>query len=552
MHYNKETNTIYDSVEKIWKGPPNKSLYNPENGVGALILEILRKTPNKIAQISHDNGLKITCNEMRKKSIQVAEGLRKIGCIQGDVVAIISRNNHDIAPVLFGCLTLGAAVNCLDPTFELDDLVHMLSKTKPKIVFYEAFNYVTVNDAITKLGLESTLYLLGEHKAGCLHIENFYRKLDIDEENYIAPLIENSSEKIAVILCSSGTTGLSKGVCLSHAHLISQCIGHWPSTDDDVIVCFSSLYWISGLLSLITGTVSSCLRVITTESFNADTLCTMVERYNVTTIIAPPSQVSQLLGVPRIETTNFSSVKTFITGGSFVSDHVRIRLQKYLLHGEVIVGYGMTELGGLATLTHPVNHLSTVGSPRSRVWIKIVNENGEAQEYMNSGEICFKYPYNFLGYFGDNEKTKETLDLDGWIHTGDIGFFDFENHLHIVDRLKDIIKYMNYQISPSDIETVLQKETGILDICVVGIEEFDKGTDYPAALIVKPSTCVLTEDDILMISKEHLSDYKYLRGGCYFVESLPMTPSGKVQRKQAKQIANQLYQQHQETNKKKL
>lgn len=130
---------------------------------------------------------------------------------------------------------------------------------------------------------------------------------------------------------------------------------------------------------------------------------------------------------------------------------------------------------------------------------------------------------------------------DGWIKTGDIGRIDKDGHLYFVERKKDMIRYLGYTSSPCEIESVIHKVTGLTEICVVGIEDLEHGNDLSTILVVKPKTCLLNGEDIVKMVNERLSDYKKIRGGCYFIEKLPLTPSGKVKRREAKVIASDLY-----------
>lgn len=538
--------TTFDAKNKIWKGPQNKCVFNTNAGLGEILLAVLARSPNKITQISDNNGVALTCKELRDRSVRLAENLVKKGYKFGDMIATISRNNHDVSAVIFGCNIIGAPINCLDPSFTVEELANLLNITRPKLVFCETFNLANVKTALEKVGVRAEIILVGDTLEGHEHVNSLFTKIDgLIEDHYTPLIIQNPEKHPSVILCSSGTTGQSKGVCLSHSHVIAQCSENWGATQDDSLLCFSSLYWVSGMMSLVYGTMSGMTRIITTETFCAKTLCNIIEKYKVTSLIMPPSQVSQLLSYEAIDRIDFSSIRYFLSGGSYVSDNLRKRMQKYLKpgYGNVIVGYGLTEIGGLATMTHPVNKLGSVGTLVQHMRAKVIDEiTGENLGYKEPGEIHFKYDFTFIGYYGDEKKTREALDADGWVRSGDIGYFDKDNHLIILDRMKDIIKYRGFQISPSDIESALQQATGILSLCVVGIEDVEHGTDLPAVLIQKSKSIAMTPEDVIKVAEDVLPDYKRLRGGCYFVDSLPMTPSGKIQRRVAKEIANKLYQ----------
>lgn len=351
--------------------------------------------------------------------------------------------------------------------------------------------------------------------------------------------IGDGSKLPAVIICSSGTTGLSKGVTLSHAQLLDKLIYLWDSDSDDTILCFSSLYWLSGLAILIHGIIKGATRIITTEEFSPELALKMIEKYKVTTVMSPPSQLGLILQSPLVEKINLSSVTSYFCGGSPVPNYFIEQMNKLLKNGKVIVAYGLSEIAGICTMNNS-GIKTSIGQLAPMVLMKIISEDGTLQGVEENGEICTRSYYTFLGYFGDEKETKTMLDSEGWLHTGDIGHFDKNGNLFIVDRKKDILKYKNYQISPSDIESVIIKHSKVSAVCVIGIPD-QIATELPAAVVVLLDNSDVTKTEIFNLVAESMSDYKKLRGGVYFVKKLPMTPSGKIQKNKVKELAIELY-----------
>lgn len=151
-----------------------------------------------------------------------------------------------------------------------------------------------------------------------------------------------------------------------------------------------------------------------------------------------------------------------------------------------------------------------------------------------------RLPYKVLGYY-DDENHEEMVDSEGWLHTGDMGQVDEQGNFYFVERIKDQILYLGHTISPSEIESTIQEVTGLSQICVVGIEDLLNGNELPAVVVVKPDSCNLNEEDVVRLTNEMLPDYMRLDGGCYFVNQLSLTPSGKVNRREAKRIATKLF-----------
>lgn len=373
----------YDPVKKFWKGPDHSPQFNPNIGLGDLILRVLSNTPSRISQINADNGKELTCLEVRSMSIRVAENLKRLGFKMGDIVSIASRNRWDLAPLVFGCLTNGIPVNTLDAMFGQSDLSHMFKIVKPKAVVCEMKNFKFVVDALDELNSDAILFIFEENetsnglekegKRTIFSVNELFEETGCNEELYIAPKLPDPSNQIAAILCSSGTTGLSKGVCLSHSMCIAVLTNMWsfPAANELVFLCHSSLYWISGFGCLIYTTLNGTTRVITTDIFDPDLQLKLIEKYKVTTTMSPPSHLAQILSSPLLKTTDLSSIKYACVGGSYVSDSLRIEFKKYLKNGDVHVAYGMTEIGGLSHTTYPDNKLGSAGIPRPEIEVKV-------------------------------------------------------------------------------------------------------------------------------------------------------------------------------------
>lgn len=201
-------------------------------------------------------------------------------------------------------------------------------------------------------------------------------------------------------------------------------------------------------------------------------------------------------------------------------------------------GYGITEIGGGVSVNLTGKKCS-VGVTVPNVDVKIISEEGVSLGIGQDGEICVKSIFSFIGYYGDENETKSILDTEGWLHTGDIGHFDNDGNLYLVDRKKDILKYKGYQISPTEIEGLIGQNSGVSVVSVVGIPD-EIATDLPAAVIVRKNSNV-TEEEIFDLVAKNMSDFKKLRGGVYFVDSIPMTISGKIQKNKVKDIAIHLF-----------
>lgn len=314
---------------------------------------------------------------------------------------------------------------------------------------------------------------------------------------------------------------------------------------NDIALTFSSLYWISGFGILLLATFVGAQRIITSDRFSPTLMLEVIEKYRVTFTITAPSAIAVTLTNPRLETVDLSSLTFFMSAGSKLHAELETRMNRYLPNCKVYSGYGMSEATGIVSVNYPEPRIDSVGLLAPGLCVKIIDDQGNACGIGENGEIVLNMQYQFVGYYGDAESTGDTLDADGFVRSGDIGHFDEDGYLYIVDRLKDILKYMNFQISPSEIENTILKHPGVKQVCVVGVPDV-VCADLPAALVVPNRTgdgVDITEADVHDVVKSKLSDMKQLRGGVYFVDAIPMTPSGKLLRRLAREIVVNLYNQ---------
>lgn len=266
----------------------------------------------------------------------------------------------------------------------------------------------------------------------------------------------------------------------------------------------------------------------------------LIERYKITFVMSAPYQILTALKTSAVNTTDLTSVTRWITAGSKMPLDASVKLSEYIPNVFACSGYGMTELGGFLTLNYPFVERDCVGKVTSGSQIKIVDDSGNRLGVDESGEICVKMDMNFRGYYGNKEATDALYDSEGFVKMGDIGFFDADGLLHVTDRKKDFLKYCNYMISPSEIEEFLIGHPDVASVCVVGIKD-RVVDDLPAAVIVRKAKATITEQEISEMVEKKFADSRKLRGGVYFVDSLPLTASGKQLRRDVQLLATKLY-----------
>ncbi|XP_053692594.1 probable 4-coumarate--CoA ligase 1 [Sabethes cyaneus] len=526
----------YDPTTKTWFGPALPGVLNPEANFGQVVLNLLARTPSKVIQINADSGRELSCAELRLRSVRIALNLTgKLGLRKGDLVSLVCANSDNVVPVVVGCLTIGLGVNPLAPVFNKDDLVHMMRYTKSKVVFCDEDNREVVEEAVSEAIGEGCvkIFVLGKASGRCGSIEELLVPAQ-GEEKFVPEYLGDSKKLLAVILCSSGTTGPPKGVCLSHAHILEGEV-FACELDAGPIFNYSPLFWATGVFAMLTSLYYTRPRVITSQSFTEENLISIIERFKVEDIFTPPSYISVLQIHPKFPTANFSSIKRWTMGGAIVSEELRSCLGARFPNGVAKPVYGSSEIGFITSGTGPFAP-GSVGTLANDVSGKIFDENDRRLGPGERGEIRVKYKHRFLGYLNSEEATKNAFDEEGFFKTGDIGYFDEKGFLYVIDRIKDIIKYKNFQISPSDLEAIIEQIDGVKQVCVAGIPVEDRSSDLPTAVIVRTNGSTLTEQQVIDTVDGQVSDHKKLRGGVFFVDQLPTSAAGKVLRRVVKQL----------------
>lgn len=267
--------------------------------------------------------------------MRTAQNLQKLHVEPKEVIGFMAKNNEHLAPIVFAAFCLNCPINALDPSFGKTEILHMLKITKPRIMFCDVEAHHLVSTCLRELGNDAKIYTFGGQTGTSKHVENLFS--ETGNENDFTPVNVDGVNDIVAIVCSSGTTGLSKGVAFSHASALDQITQIHTFNTDDVFLCFSSLYWLSGFLILLMGTYNGATRIITKQVFSAELQLRLIEQYKVTFCMSAPYQLTLLLRSEAIHETNLSSLKYYAVGGSKVPCSIPVEMNKRLKNGKVFV-----------------------------------------------------------------------------------------------------------------------------------------------------------------------------------------------------------------------
>ncbi|XP_075168491.1 uncharacterized protein LOC142240673 [Haematobia irritans] len=535
----KITGTTYDDEEKIWSGPKTKNLYSTELTVGEAIVNQLLKTPRKVIQIVDSTGETLTAMEFLNHSLALADNILKSGIKCSDVVGLYARHSLHLATVMMASCLCGTPVSALFPGFDKDSVISIYANTRPKIIFCDEQNYVNALYASDQLNLNAQIVLLTGSLEGVTKIAEMLSPEDEILDLAQFPCSNLNSSDTAVLLSTSGTTGSPKISMCSHQTLLYSNIFATAHTDS-VLLCFSTMYWASGLVNLFSALLNSSLRIVPDKSYSPEYFLYLVKRYGITHVFASSSQMAELVfQCNKNEIKEFlQTIDTILCGGTKIPIAVQEKcldiISADMGKPGFCVAYGMTEIVGALTCNGGYPHdfkPHTEGKLFANKKVCIVNEKGTRMGPNETGELMVYNPYIWMGYYNNSEATEKVLNGQ-WLRTNDVGYFDDEGFLHLMGRKNDIFKCKSFQICPQHIEDILLRIPGVAEVCVFPIANMMEDNLIACAIVRTrySDDKILTAEKVHDFLKENMDSFYAMKGGVYFVDVLPKTSTGKVQR----------------------
>ncbi|XP_026764719.2 uncharacterized protein LOC113523050 [Galleria mellonella] len=520
---------------------------------GQFIVNKLWEQEDRPALINGINEDVYTYRQLAQDTLNISISLTLRGLRKGQTVAICSENRKEFWSALFGSACSGATVTTVNPMYTAGELKHVLGISKPKYIFCSPFFFKKHAKTLREFTYVKDIILFGDDRPGQLIL---YKDLayptnssqsDIIVGNRLARNVKIEEFQAAdvigqvdvlFILYSSGTTGLPKGVMLTHHNVLTFCNLSKFGNADFKALSVTPWFHAMGLIGLIAG-FSIGKTTVFLPRFDVDLYLKTVEKHKIVRLtVVPPI----LMAACKSSTTyDLSSVRLIASGAApLQNDAISIVKQKFPNVEAVLQAYGMTECTLAVIVSDFENSTNTkpgsVGLIVPNAIIKVVDTETRKPLGPNKpGELCIKGPLIMKGYVGKDRK--EDFDEEDFFRTGDIGYYDEDGHFFIVDRLKELIKYKAFQVAPAEIEALLLKHEAVRDAGVVGRKDRDSG-EVPIAFVVKQPGKEVTEKELQDFIAERLSNPKRLRGGVKFVTEIPKNPSGKILRRELRRIAN--------------
>ncbi len=482
---------------------------------------------DKPAVIEGPTGRTYTYGQLVDAIRKTAAGLHARGFRKGDVFAIFSPNLPEYVVLFYAVNMLGGIVTTINPLYTADELAHQLEDAGAKYLITIPPFIDKAAEAARRAGIRE-LFVFGEAE-GATPFAELLQSGNEPPEVAIDP-----AEDLAVLPYSSGTTGLPKGVMLTHRNLvanITQALAVEKIDRDDVLMAILPFYHIYGMVVVMSMCLSTGATIVTMPRFDLEQFLDILQRHRVTYAHLVPPIILALAKHPLVDRYDLSALENVFSGAAPLPESVAKGCAERL--GCLVrQGYGLTE-------TSPVTHMNTrdreirvtsVGVPLPSTEVRIVDvTTGEDLPPGRPGELWIRGPQVMKGYHNRPEATADMIDEEGWLHTGDIGYVDEDGYHYVIDRVKELIKYKGLQVAPAELEAVVQSHPAVADAAVIPSPDEEAG-EVPKAFIVRKPGAELTAEEIMAYVAERVAPYKKIRR-VEFLEAIPKVPSGKILRR---------------------
>jgi fatty-acyl-CoA synthase len=503
--------------------------------IGRMWDDVVAAHGGRPALVSRDQGIRWTYAELDEQVGRCARGLLAAGVRKGDRVGIWSPNNAEWVVVQFATAKIGAILVNVNPSYRAHELEYALRQSGCSLLIlapgFKDADYTELLAGIDAPDLRRSVVL------GVAWDELLAAADGVAAGDLRAREAELDFDEPINIQYTSGTTGFPKGATLSHHNIlnngffIGEILGYTPEDRVCIPVPFYHCFgMVLGNLAVVTH--GACI-VLPSEAFDARAVLESVAAERCTSLYGVPTMFIAELADPDFGSFDLSNLRTGIMAGSPCPVEVMKRVQSDMHMGEVTICYGMTETSPVSTQTRrdaPLDkQVSTVGRVHPHVEVKVVDpETGRTVERGDTGELCTRGYCVMLGYWNDEAATREAIDPARWMHTGDLAVMDDEGYVNIVGRIKDMIIRGGENIYPREIEEFLYTHSAVEDVQVIGVPDERYGEVVSAWVVLKDGAD-LDEDELRDFCSGKIARFKiphYIR----FVDSFPMTVTGKVQK----------------------
>jgi acyl-CoA synthetase (AMP-forming)/AMP-acid ligase II len=486
-----------------------------------------------------EGDLRLTYPQLLDAADEAARALIGSGIEPGDRIAIWAPNCAEWVIACSAIHRVGAVLVPLNTRFKGNEAAYILNTSRARMLFtvtdFLDTDYVALlGDRAEVPHLEDVVVLRGAPHDDNVSWSDFLgRSATVPADGAALRAAAIGPDDLASILFTSGTTGKPKGAMLLHSALV-RAYWSWASVvglqEGDRYLIVNPFFHSFGLNSGILACYLKGATIIPHAVFDVPAVMKRVQEEKVTMLPGPPAIYQTMLDHPERDTYDTSTLRLSVTGAAAVPVEMIRRMREELTFKTIVTGYGLTEATGIATMCRhdddPEIISQTSGRAIPDVEVLVVDENGKEVPRGESGEIVIRGYVVMPGYFENPEATAETIDGDGWLHTGDIGVMDDAGNLRITDRIKDMFIVGGFNAYPAEIEGVIMRHPAVNQVAVVGVPDKRMGEVGMAFVVLRPGASLL-EDELVAWCREEMANYKVPRH-VRFYDALPLNASNKV------------------------
>ena len=500
----------------------------------------LRRTAARHAGLDAvvDGDVRLTYRELDQAVLDVARALMAVGVAPGDRVAIWAQNCWQWPVATLGIAAAGAVTVPINTRFRGREAAQLISDSRPVALFtttgFLGADYPSMlRAAAPEQTILATIVMSGDVTTGDLSWSEFLgRGAAVTGAEVLARLEAIGPDDVSDIMYTSGTTGFPKGVVQTHgknlqaATALGAALALGPGDRTLTLAPMFAQFGLRGgiYMDLIVGATT-----VVDAIFDAQRIIDLIEKQRITVLPGPPTILAALLS-PLADGRNISSLRIALTGSTVIPEELVVELLDRKVFAHVVTGWGLTEACGivsLSLLTDTPERISTsAGKVVDYLQVKAVDPNGVTLPADTAGELLVHGPTVMNGYLGDPQHTAQTIDADGWLHTGDVGSVDAEGYVHITGRTKDMVIVGGFNVYPAEIETTIRAHPAVHDVGIVGMPDERLGEVVAAFIVAEPGNTFDTEALIAWCRGE-LANHKVPRA-VVLLDELPLNSSLKV------------------------